>query len=120
MRLQQDINLIWHVGQLHQQKEGKKDQAVIRRFLFVPEDKEDQYKEFGWTELHCIDGERENELEYRMDLKTEIIFSSGCFYFCQTEPFCFAKTKYLFVVMFNGKKKNFIPEPEFSGIFFYI
>jgi len=62
-------------------KEGKKDQAVVRRFLFVPEDKENQYKEFGWTELHrngkmnCIDGNH--------------------FFICQTEP----KTK----VLFNGK-----------------
>ena len=62
-------------------KEGKKDQTVVRRFLFVPEDKENQYKEFGWTELHrngkmnCIDGSH--------------------FFICQTEP----KTK----VLFNGK-----------------
>ncbi|MCL1669313.1 phosphate ABC transporter permease [Elizabethkingia ursingii] len=64
-------------------KEGKKDQAVVRRFLFVPEDKENQYKEFGWTELHqngkmnCIDGNH--------------------FFICQTE----SKTK----VLFNGKEE---------------
>ncbi|MCT3810509.1 phosphate ABC transporter permease [Elizabethkingia anophelis] len=64
-------------------KGGKKDQAIIRRFLFAPEDKEDQYKEFGWTELYrngkmnCIDGNH--------------------FFICQTEP----KTK----VLFNGKEE---------------
>ena len=64
-------------------KGGKKDQTIIRRFLFAPEDKEDQYKEFGWTELYrngkmnCIDGNH--------------------FFICQTEP----KTK----VLFNGKEE---------------
>lgn len=64
-------------------KESKKDQTIIRRFLFVPEDKEDQYKEFGWTELYrngkmnCIDGNH--------------------FFICQTEP----KTK----VRFNDKEE---------------
>lgn len=53
-------------------KGGRKDQQIVRRFLFDEEDKEDAYKEFGWTDLHkngkmsCIDG--------------------GHFFICQTEP----------------------------------
>ncbi|MDH6250806.1 hypothetical protein M2347_000533 [Chryseobacterium sp. H1D6B] len=43
-------------------KDGAQEKAVIKRFLFNLEDKEDEYEEFGWTELHkegkmnCIDG----------------------------------------------------------------
>ena len=61
MMLQEDINLIWHVGQLHQQKKVKIPDHS-KTILFAPEDNENQYKEFGWTELHrngkmnCIDG----------------------------------------------------------------
>lgn len=49
-----------------------KEEKIVRRFLFDPEDDEDAYKEFGWTDLHksgkmnCIDG--------------------GHFFICQTEP----------------------------------
>lgn len=49
-----------------------KDEKIVRRFLFDPEDDEDGYKEFGWTDQHksgkmnCIDG--------------------GHFFICQTEP----------------------------------
>jgi hypothetical protein len=43
-------------------KDKAQEKAVIKRFLFNLEDKEDEYKEFGWTNLHkegkinCIDG----------------------------------------------------------------
>lgn len=53
-------------------KDGDKEKAVIKRFLFDIKNKEDGYKEFGWTDLHekgkmnCIDG--------------------GHFFICQTEP----------------------------------
>jgi len=62
-------------------KDEKKYKKEVHRFLFAPEDNENQYKEFGWTELHrngkmnCIDGNH--------------------FFICQTEP----KTK----ILFNGK-----------------
>ena len=43
-------------------KEGKNNSDHSKTILFAPEDNENQYKEFGWTELHrngkmnCIDG----------------------------------------------------------------
>jgi hypothetical protein len=48
------------------------DNVSIEEFSFDPEDEEDDYEEFGWTELHregkmnCIDG--------------------GHFFICQTQP----------------------------------
>lgn len=59
----------WIIGS---KKNGDKEKSVIQRFLFDIENKEDGYKEFGWTDLHekgkmnCIDG--------------------GHFFICQTEP----------------------------------
>jgi len=53
-------------------KDEKQYKKVIRRFLYTPEDNEDQYKEFRWTDLYkkgkmnCIDG--------------------GNFFICQTQP----------------------------------
>lgn len=53
-------------------KGGDKEEKIIRRFLFDPENKNDGYEEFDWTDLHktgkmnCIDG--------------------GHFFICQTEP----------------------------------
>ena len=49
-----------------------KETKIVKRFLFDPENDEDAYEEFGWTDLHksgkmnCIDG--------------------GHFFICQTEP----------------------------------
>lgn len=43
-------------------QEKNKEKNVVRRFLFDPNDDRDEYKEFGWTDLHktgkmnCIDG----------------------------------------------------------------
>lgn len=57
---------------LTSKREGGKEQQIVRRFLFDEEDKDDAYKEFGWTDLYksgkmnCIDG--------------------GHFFICQTEP----------------------------------
>jgi len=51
-------------------KDPKKDSILLRRFL--SNDKDDEYKEFGWTALHnagkmnCLDG--------------------GHFFICQTDP----------------------------------
>ncbi|WP_417941526.1 phosphate ABC transporter permease [Flavobacterium sp. RS13.1] len=42
-------------------RDKNKDKNVVRRFLFDPNDNRDEYKEFGWTDLHrsgkmnCID-----------------------------------------------------------------
>lgn len=53
-------------------KDKRGDSEVVRRFIFNPEDKDDEYKEFGWTRLYqegkmnCIDG--------------------GHFFICQTKP----------------------------------
>jgi hypothetical protein len=43
-------------------QENNKEKNIVRRFLFAPNDDRDEYKEFGWTDLHkagnmnCIDG----------------------------------------------------------------
>lgn len=53
-------------------KEKNKEQNIVRRFLFDLKENRDEYKEFGWTDLHiagtinCIDG--------------------GHFFICQTLP----------------------------------
>ena len=53
-------------------RDKNKDKTVVRRFLFDPSDDNDEYREFGWTDLHkvgkmnCIDG--------------------GHFFICQTTP----------------------------------
>ncbi|REC79815.1 phosphate ABC transporter permease [Chryseobacterium elymi] len=53
-------------------RDGGKDKATIKQFLFDVEKDRDAYKEFGWTDLHkagkmnCIDG--------------------GHFFICQTQP----------------------------------
>ena len=53
-------------------KKDTKDKVTIRRFLFDLENEENEYDQFGWTDLHvkgkmnCIDG--------------------GHFFICQTEP----------------------------------
>jgi len=53
-------------------KDNGKDSKVIRRFIFNPEDKDNEYEQFGWTKLYqeekisCIDG--------------------GHFFICQTKP----------------------------------
>lgn len=76
------------------QQESKTDSTAVRRFLFNPED--DEYKQFGWTELHksgkmnCIDG--------------------GRFFICQTEP----KT----TVDLKGDKP-FFSETGFFGVWLH-
>ncbi|MGK6343054.1 phosphate ABC transporter permease [Chryseobacterium sp. DT-3] len=53
-------------------KDGGKDKATLKQFLFDVENNRNGYKEFGWTDLHtagkmnCIDG--------------------GHFFICQTQP----------------------------------
>lgn len=65
-KLEADLSR-WAVGS---KRDEKKDEILVRRFLQNEED--DEYKEFGWTELHkagkmnCIDG--------------------GHFFICKTEP----------------------------------
>lgn len=76
------------------QQESKTDSTAVRRFLFNSED--DEYKQFGWTELHksskmnCIDG--------------------GHFFICQTEP----KT----TVDLKGDKP-FFSETRFFGVWLH-
>ena len=59
----------WTISTKH---EDRSDQKDVRRFLFDLEDDQNEYKEFGWTNLHkegkmnCIDG--------------------GSFFICQTTP----------------------------------
>jgi hypothetical protein len=66
VKLQADLER-WN---LMSEQENKKDSTTVRRFLFNEVD--DEYREFGWTDLHktdkmnCIDG--------------------GHFFICQTDP----------------------------------
>ena len=48
------------------------DEVIARRFLFDTEDEENEYEEFGWTELY---------------LKEEMkCLDAGHFFICQTKP----------------------------------
>lgn len=81
---------------LTSKKEGDKEKQIVNRFLFDVENKEDAYKEFGWTDLHksgkmnCIDG--------------------GHFFICQTEPNT--------VVRFN-KEETYLTKTGVFGIWLH-
>ena len=48
------------------------DESIVRRFIYNPEDEENEYEEFGWTKLY---------------LKKEMkCMDAGHFFMCQTKP----------------------------------
>lgn len=67
-RFESDLNR-WNISSA---KDKSDNMELLRRFLFDPENEENEYEQFGWTELHksgkmnCADG--------------------GHFFICQTTP----------------------------------
>lgn len=92
-KLESDLKR-WEISTKH---EEKSDQKVVRRFLFDLEDDENEYEEFGWTNLHkegkmnCIDG--------------------GNFFICQTTPGT--------TVKFN-EKESFFSKTGIFGIWLHV
>lgn len=77
-------------------KDKKGDTKEIRRFICNPDDRDDEYKEFGWTKLYqegkmkCIDG--------------------GNFFICQTKP----NTTVNFL-----KEESFLTKTGFFGVWLH-
>lgn len=81
---------------LFSKKEGNHDKIEVRRFLYDLENDENEYDEFGWTDLHangkmeCLDG--------------------GHFFICQTQPNTLVKF---------SKEESFVTKTGIFGIWLH-